>query len=202
MDTGKQDNGKPEDDDNYGENEPYSLSTPNKNDPKCIISLKLLKELDMEIDKASKTIMVNVNEERRRPLGMVTKEFIKEEIQKHLKSGLIRPSKSQWTLPVVVIEKKNETLEGSQWFTSLDLASSFWQVELESKDREKTTFITYFGIYEFNVMPFRLCNTPATFQRLINTVLRDILWQYVVVYVDDINIGSRSFEKYLLHLEQ
>ncbi|CAI2200832.1 2220_t:CDS:1, partial [Funneliformis geosporum] len=98
MDTEEQDNGKPEDDDNYGENEPYSLSTPNKNDPKstalncqahikkkeislivdsgscgCIISLKLLKELDMEIDKASKTIMVNVNGERRRPLGMVTK---------------------------------------------------------------------------------------------------------------------------------
>ncbi|CAI2186574.1 10572_t:CDS:2, partial [Funneliformis geosporum] len=71
MDTGEQDNGKPEDDDNYGENELYSLSTPNKNDLKCIISLKLLKELDMKIDKASKTIMVNVNGERRQPLGML-----------------------------------------------------------------------------------------------------------------------------------
>ena len=51
-------------------------------------------------------------------------------------------------------------------------------------------------------MPFGLTNAPATFQRLMDTVLRDILWQYVVVYVDDINIGSRSFEEHLLHLEQ
>ncbi|CAI2194842.1 13766_t:CDS:2, partial [Funneliformis geosporum] len=133
-------------------------------------------------------------------------EFIKKEIQKLLKSGLIRPSKSQWTSPVVVVEKKNskkrlcidyrklysvtkknnyplpridnmlETLEGSQWFTSLDLSSGFLQVELELKDREKTIFITRFGTYEFN--------------------------QYVVVYVDNINISSRSFEEYLLHLKQ
>jgi hypothetical protein len=105
-------------------------------------------------------------------------EFIKEEIDRLLKSGLIQPSKSQWTSPVVVVEKKNgkkrlcvdyrklnsvtkknnyplpriddmlETLEGSRWFTSLDLASGFWQVELDPKDREKTTFITRFGTYE------------------------------------------------------
>ena len=100
------------------------------------------------------------------------------------------------------IDDMLETLEGSQWFTSLDLASGFWQVELEPKDREKTIFITRFGTYEFTVMPFGLCNAPATFQRLMNTILRDILWQYVVVYVDDINIGLRSFEEHLLHLEQ
>ena len=51
-------------------------------------------------------------------------------------------------------------------------------------------------------MPFGLCNAPATFQRLMDTVLRDILWQYVIVYVDDINIGSKSFDDHLLHLEQ
>ena len=159
-------------------------------------------------------------------------QFIKEEIDRLLKTGLIKPSKSQWTSPVVVVEKKNgkkrlcvdyrklnnvtkrdhyplpriddmlETLQGSQWFASLDLASGFWQVELEPKDREKTTFITRFGTYEFNVMPFGLCNAPATFQRLMDTVLRDILWQYAIVYVDDINIGSKSFDDHLLHLEQ
>lgn len=159
-------------------------------------------------------------------------EFIKEEIDRLLKSGLIQPSKSQWTSPVVVVEKKNgkkrlcvdyrklnsvtkkdnyplpriddmlETLEGSRWFTSLDLASGFWQVELDPKDREKTTFITRFGTYEFNVMPFGLCNAPATFQRLMDTVLRDILWQNVVVYIDDINIGTKTFDKHLLQLEQ
>jgi hypothetical protein len=158
--------------------------------------------------------------------------FIKEEIQRLLAAGLIRPSKSQWTSPVVVVEKKNgkkrlcvdyqklnavtkkdcyplpriddmlETLSGAQWFSSLDLASGFWQVELDSKDSEKSTFITRFGTYEFVVMPFGLCNAPATFQRLMDTVLRDILWQFVVVYIDDINVGSKTFEEHLEHLEQ
>ena len=158
--------------------------------------------------------------------------FIKEEIQRLLEAGLIVPSKSQWTSPVVVVEKKNgkkrlcvdyrklnkvtkrdnyplprvddmlETLSESQWFSSLDLASGFWQVELDAKDREKSTFITRFGTYEFTVMPFGLCNAPATFQRLMDTVLRDILWQYVVVYIDDINVGSKTFDDHLHHLEQ
>ena len=95
-----------------------------------------------------------------------------------------------------------ETLSGAQWFSSLDLASGFWQVELDLKDREKSTFITRFGTYEFAVMPFGLCNAPATFQRLMDTVLRDILWQYVVVYIDDINIGSKTVEEHQIHLEQ
>lgn len=149
-----------------------------------------------------------------------------------METGLIVPSNSQWTSPVVVVEKKNgkkrlcvdyrklnrvtkkdcyplpriddmlETLQGSQWFSSLDLASGFWQVELDPKDREKTTFITRFGTYEFTVMPFGLCNAPATFQRLMDTVLRDILWHFVVVYIDDINVGSKTFDEHLLHLEQ
>ena len=159
-------------------------------------------------------------------------QFIKEEIQRLLESGLIVPSKSQWTSPVVVVEKKNgkkrlcvdyrklnkvtkrdnyplpriddmlETLSGCQWFSSLDLASGFWQVELDPKDREKSTFITRFGTYEFTVMPFGLCNAPATFQRLMDTVLRDILWQFVVVYIDDINVGSKTFDEHLRHLDQ
>jgi hypothetical protein len=158
--------------------------------------------------------------------------FIKNEIQRLLEAGLIKPSISQWTSPVVVVEKKNgkkrlcvdyrklnemtkkdcyplpriddmlETLSGCQWFTSLDLANGFWQVELDPKDREKSTFITRFGTFEFAVMPFGLCNAPATFQRLMDTVLRDILWQFVVVYVDDINVGSKTFEEHLQHLKE
>jgi hypothetical protein len=158
--------------------------------------------------------------------------FIKEEIQRLLDARLIVPPKSQWTSPVVVVEKKNgkkrlcvnyrklnnvtkrdlyplpkiddmlKTLSGCQWFSSLDLASGFWQVKLSPQDREKSMFITCFRTYEFTVMPFGLCNAPATFQHLMDTVLWDILWQFVVVYIDDINVGSKTFDKHLLHLEQ
>src|SRR5256885_17023317 len=82
------------------------------------------------------------------------------------------------------------------------MASGYWQIPIESQDQEKSTFITRFGTYEFAVMPFGLCNAPATFQRLMDTVLRDILWQFVVVYIDDINIGSKTFKEHLQHLEQ
>ena len=58
------------------------------------------------------------------------------------------------------------------------------------KDREKTAFTTRFGIYEFNVMPFGLCNVPATFQRLMDRIYKDIAWKFVVVYLDDTIIYS------------
>src|SRR5256885_3467069 len=82
------------------------------------------------------------------------------------------------------------------------MASGYWQIPIESQDQEKTAFITRFGTYEFTVMPFSLCNAPATFQRLMDTVLKDLLWNFVVVYLDDINIGSKTFEQHLEHLKQ
>ena len=149
-----------------------------------------------------------------------------------LEHGLIVLSTSPWTSPVVVVEKKNgklrfcvdfrklnnftkkdnyplpriddmlETLSESEWFSFLDMVSEFWQVEMKLNNRKKTAFITKFGTYEFTIMPFGLCNAPATFQRLMDTVLREILWHFVVVYIDDINIGSRSFPEHLKHLRQ
>jgi len=70
------------------------------------------------------------------------------------------------------------------------------------KDREKTAFTTRFGTYEFNVMPFRLCNAPATFQRLMDRIYKDIAWKFVVVYLDDTIIYSRTFEDHLKHLRE
>ena len=52
------------------------------------------------------------------------------------------------------------------------------------------------------MMPFRLCNTSAMFQHLMDTILHDILWQYIMVYIDNINIGSKTFDEHLAHLEQ
>ena len=73
---------------------------------------------------------------------------------------------------------------------------------MHSKDREKTAFTTRFGTYEFNVMPFGLCNAPATFQRLMDRIYKDIAWRFVVVYLDDTIIYSRTFEDHLKHLRE
>ena len=64
-----------------------------------------------------------------------------------------------------------DTLGTAQWFSMLDLASGYWQVEVEPADREKTAFVTAHGLYQFRVMPFGLCNAPGTFQRLMEHVL-------------------------------
>ena len=93
------------------------------------------------------------------------------------------------------------TLSGSKWFSTLDLASGYWQVMIDPKDREKTVFITKYGTYEFNVMPFELCNAPATFQQLIDRVYKGIAWKFVVVYLDNTNVFSRTFDKHLEYLK-
>ena len=137
---------------------------------------------------------------RSRPYSIPPSEqdFVKEELQRMIDNGLIRPSDSPWTSPVVLVKKKNgklrfcvdyrklnaitkkdayplpridemlNALSGSQWFSTLDLASGYWQVAMHSNDREKTAFVTRYGTYEFIVMPFGLCNAPATFQRLMD----------------------------------
>ena len=159
-------------------------------------------------------------------------QFIEKEVQDMLQRGLIRESSSPWAAPVVVVEKKGgtsrlcvdyrdlnavtrddkyplplindmvESFRTANWFTTLDLASGYWQVEMKEDDKEKTAFITKQGLYEFNVMPFGLKNAPGTFQRLMNQVLRKYLNKFVAVYIDDIIIYSKTFEEHLDHVEQ
>ena len=95
-----------------------------------------------------------------------------------------------------------ETFGGAKWFSSLDLFSEYWQVALNEQDKEKTAFVTKWRSYEFNVMPFGLCNALATFQHLMNKILRPFIRKCVVVYLDDVTVYSKSFEEYIQHLEQ
>lgn len=158
-------------------------------------------------------------------------EFVKGEIQAMLDKGIIRESSSPWASPIVIVPKKNnkrricidyrkvnkvtekdvyplpviddilDSFQGAKWFSTLDLASGYWQVALKEKDKKKSAFITKFGLYEFNVMPFGLCNAPATFQRLMDKVMSRFIGKFVVVYLDDLTIYSKTFDDHVKHLQ-
>ena len=103
--------------------------------------------------------------------------------------------------PLPRIDDIFDSLTDTRWFSSLDLASGYWQVGVVQKDREKTAFTTKIGTFEFNVMPFGLTNAPATFQRLMDVIMHSAIGKFVLVYLDDINVYSRTFEEHLQHLQ-
>lgn len=71
----------------------------------------------------------------------------------------------------------------------------YWQVEVSKEDREETAFVMRQGLFEFKVMPFGLCNAPATFQRLMDLVLASIHWSSCLVYIDNIVIMGHTFQQ-------
>ena len=89
---------------------------------------------------------------------------------------------------------------GEQYFSTLDLASGYWQVEVAEQDKPKTAFTTGKGHYEFNVMPFGLSNAPATFQRLMDLVLAGLQYEQCLVYLDDVIVFSSTFEEHTSRL--
>ena len=167
---------------------------------------------------------------RRLPHSM--KPVVEDEVQRMLQQGVIRPSTSPWSSPVVMVRKKDgswrfcidyrkvnaatrqdayplpridatlDSLAGSLYFTTLDLASGYWQVELEEDIKEKTAFSTPNGHFEFNVMPFGLTNAPATFQRLMECILAGLTSHECLIYLDDIIVFSRSFPEHLTRLRK
>ncbi|CAK1580245.1 unnamed protein product [Parnassius mnemosyne] len=93
-------------------------------------------------------------------------------------------------------------LTGLKWFSTLDLKSGYWQVEIDPKDKKKTAFSTGKGLWQFKVMPFGLCNAPATFEKLMELVLTGQIGDACLVYLDDIIIVGRTFEEHLQNLER
>lgn len=152
-------------------------------------------------------------------------------VDEMLRREVIRPSSSPWASPVVLVRKKDDTyrfcvdyrrlnaatksdvyplpriddyldtLAGARYFTTLDLASGYWQVAMEPQSIEKTTFVTHTGSYEFLVMPFGLKNAPATFQRLMGKVLAGLPQTVCMDYIDDILVVGNTFERHLENLE-
>ena len=165
---------------------------------------------------------------RRAPLGQ--EEVIEEELNKMLKEGVISPSSSAWASPVVLVRKKDgsirfcidyrrlnditekdayplprvddnlDALAGAKLFSTLDLASGYWQVGLDPEDSEKTAFCTKYGLYQWRVMPFGLCNAPSTFERLMEKVLAGLQWKVALLYLDDVIVFSSTMEQHLERL--
>ncbi|XP_018651543.1 LOW QUALITY PROTEIN: KRAB-A domain-containing protein [Schistosoma mansoni] len=151
-------------------------------------------------------------------------------IKEMLEKKIIVPSSSLWASPIVLVKKKDSSLRlcidyrrlnaikkrdsfplpridttldamrGACWFSTLDLASGYWQVEVRPQDRKKTAFVVPNGLYEFQVMPFGLTNAPATFQRLMQTVLHGLVPHKCLIYLDDIIVYCSTPEQHNANL--
>ena len=96
-----------------------------------------------------------------------------------------------------------DALHGARWFSTLDLKSGYWQVPITESDKAKTAFRTSSGqLYEFNQVPFGLCNTPATFSRFMDRVLAGLHWETCLFNLDDIIVFSSTLEEHLAQLRQ
>ena len=99
--------------------------------------------------------------------------------------------------PLLRIEESLDALGGAWYFSAIDLASAYNQVEVHPSDRHKTAFATPVGLFEYNRMPTGLCNAPAMFQKLMQTIFHEELLQILLVYLDDIIVYSCSIADHL-----
>ena len=145
-------------------------------------------------------------------------DAVDKEVDRLLGQGIIEPSESPWSSPLLAVKKKNgeirlcadlrklnaalvntdayplpkideclDTLSGSQFFSTLDLASGYHQVPLHEDDKEKTAFSTRKGHFHYTAMPFGLANSPSSFERLMEICLRGLQWKVACLYLDDVS---------------
>ena len=154
---------------------------------------------------------------------------LKKQLEELLDKGFIRPSVSPWGAPVLFVKKKDgsfrlcidyrglnrvtvknkyplpridellDQLRGAKWFSKIDLASGYHQIPIEPGDVRKTAFRTRYGHYEFVVMPFGLTNAPAAFMKMMNGIFREYLDEFVIIFIDDILVYSKTKEDHKSH---
>jgi len=94
--------------------------------------------------------------------------------------------------PLPLMQELQDRVQGAQYFTKMDLKNGFNLIRMRAGDEWKTAFRTRYGLYEFNVIPFGLTNTPSTFQDMMNHIFSDMLDLGVIVYMDDILIYAKT----------
>lgn len=157
---------------------------------------------------------------------------LRKYLDENLQKGFIRASTSPAGAPILFVRKKNGSLrlcvdyrglnsitvknryalplvselfdrvEGAKWFTKIDLRGAYNLLRISRGEEWKTAFRTRYGHFEYLVMPFGLTNAPASFQALINNVLREYLDHSAVVYLDDILVYSKTFDEHIIHVNQ
>ena len=165
---------------------------------------------------------------RRMPLSK--KLEADRQLEEMLGAGIVRNSLSPWSSPVQMVTKKDGTMRfcvdyrglngvtkknaypiprvdecldalgGNKWFSCLDLQSGYWQIGMHPDDVEKTAFSYQRGLFEFDRMAFGLCNAPATFERMMEDMLRGLLGKVCLVYLDDIIIFGKTTEEAMSNL--
>ena len=167
---------------------------------------------------------------RRTPLAFLGEE--EKVLNTMLGQGVLQPSTSDWASAPVLVRKKDgsvrycvdyrelnsktrkdafplplideclDALDGTQWLSTLDMASGYHQISMAPEDRHKTAFITKFGLFEYVRMPFGLCNAPATFQRAMNLVLEGLTWKQLLAYIDDVIVLGKTFDEHIANLRE
>ena len=185
------------------------------------------REIEFAIDLAPGTEPVSKAPYRMAPVEM---KELATQLQDLLEKGVIRPSVSPWGAPVLFVKKKDgsmrlcidyrelnkltiknkyplsriydlfDQLKGAVCFSKIDLRSGYHQLKIKPEDIPKTAFRTRYGHYEFLVMSFGLSNAPAAFMDLMNRVFKKYLDKFVIVFIDDILIYSKTEEDHAEHL--
>ncbi|PIK52140.1 hypothetical protein BSL78_10987 [Apostichopus japonicus] len=163
------------------------------------------------------------------PVPLSMRDSLQEEVRKMIDMGVIEPSNSPYSSPVVLVPKPDGTkrfcvdyrklnkvttyeaepmqtmteifseLSNDKYFSRIDLTKGYWQVEMTQSAKEKTAFVTPDGLWQFKTMPFGLVGAPAVFTRLMRTILRDV--PNVVNYLDDILIHTETWDEHVECLE-